>query len=118
MKKKQQTPIQFGFMRGITDVVYVALFGKTTMGLLNQFGLPADNVFDDEDDALRDCLSIHALEALVYIEVELMRRFRTVEAMPDDWEIVINQVVETIGSKYKALAEKNGVDFLTGERAS
>ena len=115
---KKQTAIQLGTMRGLTDVIYVALFGMTTWELLQHFGLSVYNMFDDQDNELRDLMGIHALKALAAIESELTRQFKSFELMPEKWASVAEQIATMIGAEYEAEAELSGVDFLTGEEQS
>ena len=116
--KKQQTPIQLGVMRGLTDVIYRALFGMTTWELLKHFGLSAHHMFDDQDNELRDCMGIHALKALAEIESQLTRQFKSFELMPEQWAVIADNIAALIGAEYEAKAELSGVDFLTGEEQS
>lgn len=115
---KKGTAIQLDVMRGFTDVIYKGLFSMTTWELLKHFRLDVRHLFDNEDNELRDRMGILALKALAEVESELVGRFQWVEKMPERWIEITTEVAQETAIRYKALAEKEGVDFLTGNKRS
>ncbi len=78
----------------ITSAVYEQLFGMTRDDMLQQAKQAEGDNWDamrwhDDDEALRDCLSLEAITALRVVEGKLFK-----ELANDDLPKTLNQVIE------------------------
>lgn len=73
-------------MRELTDSIYLALFGKDTIGLLEHYGIASSEIYDVLDTALRDCMSTEELQALNGIEREIIESLKAIKGNNLDFE--------------------------------
>jgi len=110
----KNTQLEWVVMRTITDDIYYALFGKTTMALLLYFELPPICMMDSEDDLLRDHFSELALDALANIEGTMADLLESREVNLSQVRGIIRQYAEEVAIEAKAQAAGAGIDLLTG----
>ena len=104
-------------IRKINDLIYQALFGKTTLQLLMHFNIPMTAIMDTDDNALRDCMGTLALQALGDVEFRCTECVRECTAIGETWSttlIRMNFMIPPIAATYKAQAAGEGIDLLTG----
>lgn len=73
-------------MNTITSKIYEALFDKTQAEMIaeaNQHSPLPHIISGDEDEAMRDCLSVEALSALSRIEGDMANYIHQVSVLPD-----------------------------------
>lgn len=106
-------------LRYLTDKIYLALFGKTTLSLLLHLKLSPLEIMDEQDNALRDSLGQLALEALSKIERQCAKDFRQYNKGNVSFgmlEELVQIHATEVAIEAKAMAAGEGIDLLSGER--
>lgn len=102
------------YIRLMSEIHYIALFGADSESLKAQLGLPPEDTFDD--DNLRDHMGIEALTALSETESEcaaMISAFShwTESRLLDECRII----GERIGKRWRQKCKEQGIDFLRGK---
>lgn len=102
-------------IRILTDTIYTALFGMDTKALLRHYGLPQNAIKDDQDDLLRDSMTIEALQALNDVETAVTRSMLFFEDLPVTFEILQN-TTRLVAEMAALEAKAAGIEFLQASR--
>lgn len=105
------------YIRRMSELHYIALFGADSDALRARLGLPTEDTFDD--DNLRDHMGIEALSALSEVERECTRWMeRNPYASPARTLEMCEDIAKRLAVRWHKQCAESGVDFLTGKVAA